>query len=112
MSRGSGCSPPRRAREVLAKAFDMKRFNRIRCVDDVDADPPASELEARQSLSRRILALAKRLKADLVVMDTIVRTGIIGFLIGNTAEPILDQAERSVQSIKPVSFETRILLEG
>jgi len=45
-----------------------------------------------------------KLKADLVVMGTVARTGIPGFIIGNTAEAILDQLQCSVLAIKPSGF--------
>lgn len=48
--------------------------------------------------------LARRLEADLVVMGTVGRTGIPGFIIGNTAEGILDQLTCSVLAVKPPGF--------
>jgi nucleotide-binding universal stress UspA family protein len=61
---------------------------------------------------KEIPALAKRLGADLVVMGTVARTGIPGFLIGNTAETILNQIDCSVLAIKPRGFATPVTLEG
>lgn len=52
--------------------------------------------------------LAKDIKADLVVMGTVVRTGLPGFLMGNTAEGILGQLDCSVLAIKPEGFETPV----
>lgn len=54
---------------------------------------------------------AQRLKADLVVMGTVARTGISGFIIGNTAEAILDQLQCSVLAVKPSGFETPIKVQ-
>lgn len=51
-----------------------------------------------------IPALARELKADLVVMGTLARTGIAGFIIGNTAESILDHIGCSVLAVKPDGF--------
>lgn len=56
-------------------------------------------------------ALAKALKADLVVMGTVSRTGIPGFLIGNTAEVILNNLECAVLAVKPSGFVTPVTLE-
>ena len=53
---------------------------------------------------KAIARLAKELRADLVVMGTIARTGIAGFIIGNTAETILDQLTCSVLAVKPPGF--------
>jgi universal stress protein E len=58
-----------------------------------------------------IAALATELRADLVVMGTVVRTGISGFIIGNTAEAILDQLTCSVLAIKPPGFTTPVKLD-
>ncbi len=38
---------------------------------------------------------------DLLVMGTVARTGIPGFVIGNTAEKILNQVDCSVMALKP-----------
>ncbi len=51
------------------------------------------------------------LKADLVVMGTVARTGIPGFLMGNTAESILNQLSCSVLAIKPPGFVTPVTLD-
>ncbi len=62
------------------------------------------------SARREIPALAQRLKADLVVMGTVARTGIPGFIMGNTAETILNQINCSVLAIKPPGFVTPVTL--
>jgi nucleotide-binding universal stress UspA family protein len=51
---------------------------------------------------------ARDLRADLVVMGTIARTGIPGILIGNTAEIVLDQLQCSVLALKPAGFVSPI----
>ncbi len=56
--------------------------------------------EPGQVLAERIRELAP----DLVVMGTVGRTGIAGFLIGNTAETILEQLDCSVLTVKPAGF--------
>ena len=48
--------------------------------------------------------LARELRADLVVMGTVARTGIAGLLIGNTAEAVLEQLQCSVLAVKPTGF--------
>jgi nucleotide-binding universal stress UspA family protein len=44
-------------------------------------------------------------------MGTIARTGISGFIMGNTAETILNRLDCSVLAIKPPGFETPITLD-
>ncbi len=58
-----------------------------------------------------IASLAAELRADLVVMGTVARTGISGLIIGNTAETILDQLTCSVLAIKPPGFKTPVKLD-
>lgn len=58
-----------------------------------------------------IPALAGEMKADLVVMGTVSRTGIPGLLIGNTAEVILNNLECSVLTVKPAGFVTPVTLD-
>jgi universal stress protein E len=60
---------------------------------------------------KEIPALAKRLDADLIVMGTVARTGVPGFVIGNTAETILNQIGCSVLAIKPPGFITPVTVE-
>lgn len=59
---------------------------------------------------KEIPALAKRLGVDVVVMGTVARTGIPGFIMGNTAEMILNQLDCSVLAIKPLGFVTPVTL--
>jgi len=59
---------------------------------------------------REIPALARKLDADLVVMGTVARTGIPGYITGNTAETILGQLNCSVLAIKPSGFKTPVTL--
>lgn len=51
-----------------------------------------------------IQRVAAKVKADLLVMGTIRRTGIPGFLIGSTAETVLTDVDCSVLAIKPKGF--------
>lgn len=61
---------------------------------------------------KEIPALARRLQVDCIVMGTVARTGIRGFIIGNTAETILAQIDCSVLAIKPPGFVTPVTLQG
>ena len=48
--------------------------------------------------------VADQSAADLVVMGTVCRTGAAGFLIGNTAETVLNELTCSVLALKPEGF--------
>ena len=45
---------------------------------------------------------------DLISMGTVCRTGIKGFLIGNTAESILAEVQCSVLALKPDGFVSTV----
>ena len=59
----------------------------------------------------RIPELVEAQDIDLLVMGTVSRTGIAGFLIGNTAEEVLNQVDCSVLTLKPEGFVTPVTLE-
>ena len=48
---------------------------------------------------------------DLVVMGSVARTGIAGFVMGNTAEHVLSSLTCSVLAVKPDGFECPVRLE-
>lgn len=58
-----------------------------------------------------LLALERTLHADLVVMGTVSRGGIPGFLLGNTAEKVLPRTVCSILAVKPHDFISPIQLE-
>jgi universal stress protein E len=59
---------------------------------------------------KMIPQLANDLSVDLVVMGTIARTGISGFIIGNTAEAVFYQLICSVLAVKPPGFKSPVKL--
>lgn len=73
----------------------------------------APQLHLRQGSPRQVIPkLVDELGADLVVMGTLSRSGIPGFLIGNTAEAILDSLGCSVVTLKPAGFESPVKPEA
>ena len=75
--------------------------------DAIEYLQPRTHL-SKGSASAEIPVLAKRLAVDCILMGTVARTGIPGFIIGNTAETILEQIECSVLAIKPPGFVTPV----
>ena len=57
-----------------------------------------------------IPAQVSLLKASVLVMGTIARTGVPGFIIGNTAEDILNSVQCSVVTVKPPSYVSPLLV--
>jgi len=58
---------------------------------------------------KEIPSLASAYNVDLIVMGSVARTGIPGFIIGNTAESILGQIKCSVLVVKPDGFISPIV---
>lgn len=49
---------------------------------------------------------------DLLVMGTVVRTGLQGFFIGNTAEELLSEVDCSILALKPEGFRSPVTLDS
>jgi nucleotide-binding universal stress UspA family protein len=62
----------------------------------------------RGKTSDVIPALVERENIDMVVMGTVARTGVPGFIIGNTAENILQSLSCSMFAVKPSGFVSPI----
>lgn len=59
-----------------------------------------------------IPSLAKKLRAPLVVMGAVSRSGIKGMLIGNTAERLIDAVGADLLVVKPPRFSARVARKG
>ena len=57
---------------------------------------------------KEIQRLVQQLSVDLIAMGTVGRNGIEGFLLGNTAEKVLDHCDCSVLAVKPDGFVSPI----
>lgn len=55
---------------------------------------------------------ATDLGAELIVMGTVGRTGIPGFVIGNTADTILQRIDCSVLAVKPAGFVSPVTADS
>jgi nucleotide-binding universal stress UspA family protein len=75
--------------------------------DGVQAKPFIFKKEAKDFIPR----FASKRKVELVVMGTVCRTGIQGFLIGNTAETVLPRLDCSLLVVKPHGFVSPVTLE-
>ena len=78
-------------------------------VDVTDLKPRLHLIEGEPD--ERIPKLVMEQDIDLLIMGTVSRTGITGFLIGNTAEEVLNQVDCSVLTVKPEGFVTPVTLE-
>ncbi|MEZ5316508.1 MAG: universal stress protein, partial [Vicinamibacterales bacterium] len=55
-----------------------------------------------------IPSYAKRQDIDVIVMGTVARSGLVGMIMGNTAERVLQALRCSVLALKPDGFETPV----
>jgi universal stress protein E len=79
--------------EAFAKNAKIPRARRHL----VDRDPVAA-----------IAAVARKIRADVVVMGAVSRSGLKGLFIGNTAERALNALPCDVLVVKPAHFEKRV----
>lgn len=61
-------------------------------------------LDVRGRADQMIARLAAARHIDILVMGTVARTGIPGFIIGNTAENVVQKLECSLLALKPNGF--------
>lgn len=67
------------------------------------------EMEIRKGKADHLIpAMIQEKEIDILVMGTVARTGIPGFLIGNTAENIAQRVECSIMAVKPHGFVSPI----
>jgi nucleotide-binding universal stress UspA family protein len=74
-----------------------------------DRDPKIHVHLRRGHAAEVIRLVADRVEADLMVMGTVCRTGVAGFLIGSTAEALLPDVTCSILAIKPDGFQTPVI---
>jgi universal stress protein E len=92
-----------------AKNFHKNNLNQL--LNKFPLDKLKHKIHLRKGdPSELIPEVAKKEKIDLIVMGTVCRTGLPGFIIGNTAESILYKVDCSVLSIKPHGFISPIKL--
>jgi len=77
-------------------------------VDAVRLIPRLARGSARTVIPEQVTHLG----ADLLVMGTIARTGVPGFIIGNTAEDILNGVDCSVMTVKPPNYISPVRLDA
>jgi universal stress protein E len=49
--------------------------------------------------------LTEQLRADVVVMGALSRSGLKGLFLGNTAEDVLDRLHSDLVIVKPTGFQ-------
>ncbi|KAA5543734.1 universal stress protein [Roseiconus nitratireducens] len=79
----------------------------------LQADGDSVQIHLHRGLASQVIrGVAEQVQADLLVMGTVCRTGVAGFLIGNTAENLLGDVTCSVLAIKPEGFVSPVADSG
>ncbi len=94
--------------DVKAAVKEFKEKHR-QALEKLNNEHPVREIRRISHLLRGnagevIPKCAEKIRADLIVMGTVCRQGIAGFLIGNTAEQVLQRVNASVLTVKPEGF--------
>lgn len=89
----------------------VSRLDRLLAGVDLEGITSRRHMPRNMDVPGAIIKLAKDKSIDLLVMGTVCRTGLPGFIIGNTAEKVLSEVNCSVLTIKPEGFVTPVTLE-
>jgi universal stress protein E len=90
----------RQAKQLAKRQFDRAlRTSRI---------AQSSRYLISQHPINGIIEAAQKSRASMLIMGAVSRTGIKRFLIGNTAERILDELSCDILVVKPANFRSRV----
>jgi universal stress protein E len=111
-SSGSGAAriEPMRWSLSAKPARDFDATTR-KLVDDLAARHsvrPANRILQTGDAVHVLPAIAKKLKADVLIMGAVSRSRLERPFIGNTAEKVIDHVECDVLVVKPASFKTSV----
>lgn len=102
---------------------EKRRFSKLASRKEAEAREhvaqglPPTKNEARVHIgsgpaTEVILEQIEQVDPDIVVMGTVSRSGLAGFMIGNTAERLLDRIDCSLLTVKPQDFRSPIEVDG
>ncbi|MES2792563.1 MAG: universal stress protein [Planctomycetota bacterium] len=94
---------------VHAKAVIAEHLS---CPEAQALPEPAEIVLVEELAENAILSYIEHHQIDLLVMATIARSGLSGFVMGNTAERITPQIACSVLAVKPDDFRSSITLDS
>lgn len=93
------------------RAADEQRFQEL--LSRFDLDKVKHQLHLVKGQAGGVIPqLAVENQVDLIIMGTVARTGIDGFLMGNTAETVLQRVDCSVLTVKPDGFVSPVSPAG
>ncbi len=94
----------------LKRERHLKAFDELLASYDMNTSDDTVHLLKGQAAAR-IRQLSSQLDTDLIVMGSIGRTGIPGFIIGNTAEDVMQNINASILAVKPAGFVSPVLVK-
>jgi nucleotide-binding universal stress UspA family protein len=98
--------------EMLRESRQKHKRVVMELVDSYVASDRRLQTHVVKGLPEHVIpGVTRKARINLLVMGTVCRTGIAGFLIGNTAEKILNTITCSVLTLKPDGFVTPVTLE-
>lgn len=101
---------PRAELELLIEATKKRHKQGLNTLlSPYGLDTEAGNVHLLKGRPAQIIAnCARDRDVDLIVMGTLGRVGIIGLLIGNTAEDILRETQTAVLAVKPRAFASPV----
>lgn len=96
---------------LVAKKMRDDRAERLQLLLVPYADSPVkTQIMLLEGEAKAVIPqFVKQQALDMVIMGSLSRTGISGFLMGNTAESMLDKLTCSVLTLKPDAFHSPVL---
>jgi len=98
--------------QLLLQDAELKHQAMLKSlIKECELDEAACDIHVvKGSASETIRELSEQRQADLIVMGTVGRCGIPGFIIGNTAETVLQTTAASILAVKPDAFVSPVTL--
>ncbi len=100
--------PEEHVQEIVHEKDMSNRQALDKIIAEAQINIPLQVLHQRGVPEVLIPQLIKQLNIDILVMGTVGRTGIPGFIIGNTAENVLQKVSCSLLALKPNGFVSPI----
>ncbi|OAJ94928.1 universal stress protein [Vibrio bivalvicida] len=96
---------------LIAKEMRKERLSRLNALLEVHKDSPIKiEPKVLEGETREVFPkYVADYKMDLVILGSMSRSGISGFVLGNTAEAMINQLDCSVITLKPDTFSSPVL---
>jgi universal stress protein E len=111
--RSEGRLPRQEVDDYVASLHEEARKSVARLLQGFPNESPQLHVHLMKGHPPDVITeFSKSHDCDLIVMGTIVRTGLPGILIGSTAETVFHRVECSVLAAKSDSFVTPVGLDG